>query len=54
LTNDGLRDDREDGKKRDTMTSYKKLEAWKKAMQLIKEAYLITKQYPKEELFGLT
>lgn len=36
------------------MTSYKKLEAWKKAMTLIKEVYLLTKQYPKEELFALT
>ncbi len=36
------------------MTSYKKLDAWKKAMILIKEVYAITKLYPKEELFALT
>lgn len=36
------------------MTSYKKLDAWKKAMVLIKEVYLLTRQYPKEELFALT
>ena len=36
------------------MTSYKKLDAWKKAMLLIKEIYLVTKAYPKEELFALT
>ena len=36
------------------MTNYKKLEAWKKAMILIKEVYVVTKQYPKEELFALT
>lgn len=36
------------------MTHYKKLDAWKKAMLLIKEVYLITKYYPKEELFALT
>ncbi|GEO09967.1 four helix bundle protein [Segetibacter aerophilus] len=36
------------------MTSYKKLEAWKKAMLLIKEVYFVCKSYPKEELFALT
>ena len=36
------------------MTSYKKLEAWKKSMNLVKEIYLITKRYPKEELYALT
>ena len=36
------------------MTSYKKLDAWKKAMLLIKEIYAVTKSYPKEELFALT
>ncbi len=36
------------------MTSYKKLDAWKKAMLLIKEIYTVTKLYPKEELFALT
>ena len=36
------------------MTSYKRLEAWKKSMELVKEIYLVTKYYPKEELYGLT
>jgi four helix bundle protein len=36
------------------MTSYKNLEAWKKGMILVKEVYMLTKLYPKEELFGLT
>ena len=36
------------------MTSYKKLEVWKKSMQLVKQVYLLTKKYPKEELFALT
>ena len=36
------------------MTSYKELVAWQKAMQLVKEVYIITKKYPKEELFALT
>lgn len=36
------------------MTSYKTLLVWQKAMQLVKEIYLLTKYYPKEELFALT
>lgn len=36
------------------MTSYKELVAWQKAMLLVKEVYIITKKYPKEELFALT
>ena len=36
------------------MTYYKNLEAWKKGMQLVKHVYLLTKKYPKEELFALT
>jgi len=36
------------------MTSYKNLEVWKKSMQLVKQVYLLTKKYPKEELFVLT
>jgi four helix bundle protein len=36
------------------MTSYKNLLAWQKAMLLVKEVYLLTKSYPKKELFALT
>ena len=36
------------------MTNYKKLEAWKKSMTLVKQVYIIVKTYPKEELFALT
>ncbi|GAB2835920.1 four helix bundle protein [Ferruginibacter profundus] len=36
------------------MTGYKKVEAWKKSMQLVKEIYLLTKTFPKEELYALT
>ncbi len=36
------------------MKSYKNLDSWKKSMQLVKEIYLITKDFPKEELYGLT
>ncbi len=36
------------------MSTYKKLLIWQKAMSLVTETYEITKQFPKEELFGLT
>ena len=36
------------------MKSYKDLDAWKKSMQLVKEVYLLTKGFPKDELYGLT
>ena len=34
--------------------SYKDLIVWQKAMELVKEVYLVTKQFPKEEIYGLT
>ena len=36
------------------MTTYKNLDVWKIAMQLVKEVYLLTKKFPKEELYALT
>lgn len=36
------------------MTRYENLEAWKKAMILVKEVYRITGQFPREELYALT
>jgi four helix bundle protein len=36
------------------MNNYKNLDVWKVSMQLVKEIYLLTKKFPKEELFGLT
>ncbi len=36
------------------MRNYQNLEVWKVSMQLIKEIYLLTKAFPKEELFGFT
>ncbi len=36
------------------MANYKDLDAWKVSMQLVKEVYLLTKQFPKEELYALT
>lgn len=36
------------------MSNYQKLDCWKESMQLVKEVYVLTKFYPKDELFGLT
>ncbi len=36
------------------MRNYQTLDAWKMSMQLVKDIYLLTKSYPKEELFALT
>jgi four helix bundle protein len=36
------------------MLTYKNLDAWKPAMQLVKDIYLLTKTFPKEKMFGLT
>ena len=36
------------------MRNYQTLDVWKKSMELVKEIYLTTKLYPKEELFALT
>lgn len=37
-----------------TETGYKKLTVWKKADELAYRVYLATKQFPKEELYGVT
>jgi four helix bundle protein len=34
--------------------SYRDLVAWNKAMELVAEIYRMTRDFPKEELFGLT
>ena len=36
------------------MANYKNLDVWKFSMQLVKEVYLLTKTFPKEELYALT
>jgi four helix bundle protein len=36
------------------MTGYKNLEAWKKAMVLVKEVYALVKLYPTNEMYGLS
>lgn len=37
-----------------TAKSFQDLEVWKKAHQLVLQIYETSKQFPKEELFGLT
>jgi len=34
--------------------SYRDLEVWQVAMNIAEECYLLTKEFPKEELFGMT
>jgi len=34
--------------------NFKKLLVWQKARELVKDLYILTKKFPKEELFGLT
>ena len=36
------------------MAAYKNLEAWKHSMQLVKEIYILTKTFPKEEIYALS
>jgi four helix bundle protein len=38
----------------DKIKSYRDLIAWQKAMSLVKSVYVITKNFPKEEQYGLT
>ena len=36
------------------LKTHKDLDVWKKAMDLVTEMYSVSKQFPKEELYGLT
>ncbi len=36
------------------MTKYQSLDVWKVSMELVKEVYTLTKEYPKEEIYSLT
>ena len=36
------------------MHNFKELIVWQKARKIVKDIYLLTRKYPKEELFGLT
>ncbi len=35
-------------------TSYRNLDVWQKAMDLVIECYQITKDFPKSEIYGLS
>jgi four helix bundle protein len=35
------------------MNNHKDLEVWKKSIELTKNVYLVTKNFPKEEIYGL-
>ena len=37
-----------------SLKSYRDLEVWQKAMDLVVECYQITKKFPKSEIYGLT
>uniref|UniRef100_UPI000A01F575 four helix bundle protein n=1 Tax=Methylosarcina fibrata TaxID=105972 RepID=UPI000A01F575 len=37
-----------------SIQSYQDLEVWQRGMQLAKQAYKLTGQFPREELYGLT
>ena len=37
-----------------TTKTHKDLDVWKKAMELAKEIYLLTSNFPKEEIYGLS
>ena len=36
------------------MNNFKKLIVWQKAREFVKDIYILTKKFPKEEQFGLT
>lgn len=36
------------------MTTYQNLDVWKKSMLLVKEIYVLLKDYPKEEMYALS
>lgn len=37
-----------------TINSYKDLIVWQKAIELVKEVFELTKQFPKEEMYGIS
>ena len=38
----------------DEMKTHKDLDVWKESISLVKEIYTLTKNYPKDEIYGLT
>ena len=41
-------------KKPQPVQSYQDLNIWQRAMEIAREVYALTRQFPKEEMFGLT
>lgn len=37
-----------------SLKSYRELLVWQKSMDLVKEIYIVTSSFPKEEMYGLT
>lgn len=37
-----------------TIQSYRQLIGWQKSMELVRQIYEVTKDFPKEEIYGLT
>jgi four helix bundle protein len=37
-----------------TIQSYRDLKVWERAMELAEQSYALTRQFPKEEMFGMT
>ena len=37
-----------------SLQSYRELDVWRVAMDLVEQCYQVTKLFPKDELFGLT
>ncbi|HEO64155.1 MAG TPA: four helix bundle protein [Candidatus Omnitrophica bacterium] len=34
--------------------SFKELKIWQKGIEIVKDVYMLTKEFPKEEIYGLT
>jgi len=50
----GIRDLKFTGMENKKIESYKDLIVWQKGIELVNEIYILTKRFPKEEMFGLT
>jgi len=37
-----------------SLKSYKELKVWQKAIELVKETYKVSRQFPKSETYGLS
>jgi hypothetical protein len=50
----GIRDSKFTGMENKKIESYKDLIVWQKRIELVNEIYVLTKRFPKEEMFGLS